>query len=210
MLRTVLWLVVIAPWGPAAARDLEVAAQGPEVSEAAAQGAAYKTPPQALEAKAPTGDALRPDSSVDGAAAAQNGPAAEAAKSNAPRARIPRHPSQRLTPEQALDERVLRLTRALELDEAQQARLREVLTNERRQIMKLRTDNPHPQADRVGPALAILDHTREEIRAMLNEEQKKKYPAPVPRSATTAASADVDYWMRLMQPAPPQGAQAGH
>jgi hypothetical protein len=129
--------------------------------------------------------------------------------SDLPRARGPRRPPQRLTAEQALNERVHRLTQALELNEAQQVRLRAVLTNERQQILKLRTD-PHPEGDQVGAALAILDRTREEIRAMLNEEQKKKYPAAVPRDMTAPANADVDYWMRLTHPAPAQGAGPGH
>jgi hypothetical protein len=115
--------------------------------------------------------------------------------------RGPRH-SQRLTAEQIIDGRVRRLAKALELDEAQQARLREVLRSERQQINSMWRENPHPAADRVGPMLAILDRTREEIRAMLTEEQSKKYPAAVPRGSTAPANADLDYWMRLTQPAP--------
>jgi len=98
----------------------------------------------------------------------------------------------------------------LALDEAQQARLRAVLQSERQQINRVLRDNPQPGADRVGPMLAILDRTREEIRAMLNEEQRKNYPAAVPRDSTAPANVDVDYWMRLTRPAPPEGAVQGN
>jgi len=136
---------------------------------------------------------------------------AEALKRDAPpvRGKGPRHP-QRLTPEQVIDERVRRLATSLDLDETQQGRLRAVLENERRQIQKLRTDDFRPGADRVGPMLAILEKTREEIRGILNEEQRQKYPAPPPQSATAPANADLDYWIRQTQPRPQQGTEQGH
>jgi hypothetical protein len=67
------------------------------------------------------------------------------------------------------------------------------------------TDNPRPGADRVGLTLAILERTREQIRAMLNDEQKKKYPASVTRELI--APADADTWLKLMQPAAGPGAR---
>jgi hypothetical protein len=190
MLRTMLVLAVIALWG-------SVVAQEP----AAAADASLKAP----QAVAPAAEAHQPDDAADGALA-HDGGAPAAVKSDSPRGRGQRHPPQHLTAEQVLNERVNRMTRALELNDAQQARLREVLTNERQQLMKLRTSG----TDRVGPALAILDRTREDIRAMLNEEQKKKYPAVAPRDMTAPASADVDYWMGLTRPATAQGAGPGH
>lgn len=124
-------------------------------------------------------------------------------------AKGPRHP-QRLTPEQVIDARVHRLATSLDLDETQQRRLREVLENERRQIRELRTGNPHPGADRIGPMLAILEKTREEIRAMLTDEQRQKYPASLPQNTTAPANADLDYWIRQTQPGPQQGPEQGH
>jgi hypothetical protein len=183
-----------------AARGADLA-QSPVSDGAAARAAASDTLP--AEAGTPAADSRR-----DGPADETKAPDEAATgipRLDAPplRGRGPRHP-QRLTPEQVIDERIHRLAKILELDEAQQARLREVLRSERRQINSVR-ENPHPGADRVGPMLAILDRTREEIRAMLNEEQRKKYPAAVPRDSTAPATADVDYWMRLTQPAPREG-----
>ena len=150
-------------------------------------------------------DAPRHEVPADGAPV-PDGSATETARPDVPRTRPPRYP-QRLTPEQVIDARVRRLTRSLDLDERQQARLRAVLQNERRQMRKLWIDNPRPAADRVGPALAIIDRTRDEIRAMLNEEQTKKYPAALPRESLGPANADLEHWMRQTQPA--QGAGPG-
>jgi hypothetical protein len=156
--------------------------------------------PEAPGAAGPANEAATPDGSARGAS-----------QEEAPgvRAKGPRHPK-RLTPEQVIDERVRSLTKGLELNEAQQAKLREILQNEHRQLNQVRTASTQAGADRVGMMLAVLERTREEIRAMLNEEQKKKYPAVVPRGSTAPASADLDYWMRRTQPAPPQGTEPGH
>jgi hypothetical protein len=161
-------------------------------------------------AVATAGDAPGRDASTNEATAPE-GSVAAALKEDAPqvKGKAPRHP-QRLTPEQVIDERVRRLATSLDLDETQQGRLREVLVNERREIQRLRTDNAHPGADRIGPMLAILEKTREEIRAMLNDEQRKKYPAPLPQNSTAPANADLDYWIRQTQPRPQPGAEQGH
>lgn len=161
-------------------------------------------------AVATAGEPPGPDVSTNGTTAPEDSTAA-ALKPDAPpvTGRGSRHP-QRLTPEQVIDARVRRLATGLDLDEAQQRRLREVLENERRQIRELRTGNPHPGADRIGPMLAILEKTREEIRAMLTDEQRQKYPAPVPQDSTAPANADLDYWIRQTQPRPQQGAEQSH
>jgi hypothetical protein len=122
------------------------------------------------------------------------------------RARAARHPP-RLTANEALDERVRRLAKSLDLDETQQARLKELLEDERRDIWKVWTENPQPEADRTGPTMAILDGTRDRIRAMLNEQQKKKYPAAVPRDTTGPAHADPEYWLRLTRQQPKPDAE---
>jgi hypothetical protein len=164
------------------------------------QGTTTNASPEATGADGPANEAAT-------AAGAANG----ASQQEAPRVRGkgPRHP-QRLTPEQVIDEQVRSLTKGLELNETQQAKLRAILENEHRQISQVRTGSPQGGADRVGLMLAVLDRTREEIRAMLNEEQRKKYPAAVPRGSTAPASADLDYWMRRTQPPPPQGTEQGH
>jgi hypothetical protein len=93
------------------------------------------------------------------------------------------------------------LARSLDLDASQQARLRELLESQRQQLRQLWADPGVSGTDRVGPTLAIFDRTRDQIRAMLTDEQKKKYPAAAPRELTAPAQADPEHWLRLMQPA---------
>jgi Spy/CpxP family protein refolding chaperone len=111
---------------------------------------------------------------------------------------VPRQARHRSTA-QGFEDRVRRLAKGLDLDAAQEAKLRALLDNERRQIARIRSGGTQPDSERVGATLAVIDHTREEIRAMLNEEQRKKYPAAVPRELLGAPHADVEYWTRLTQ-----------
>ena len=94
---------------------------------------------------------------------------------------------------QSLEYRVQLLTRSLDLDAGQQARLRGLLVSQRDQLMRVRTDPD--LVDRQGAIRAILARTGDGIRAMLNDEQRMKYQTKLPRDATRAGEADVEYWM---------------
>jgi hypothetical protein len=96
---------------------------------------------------------------------------------------------------QSLEYRVRVLTRSLDLDAGQQGRLRRMLEDQRDQLARVRTDPALAPADRQGAVKAILDRTGDRIRAMLNDEQRLKYQAKVPRGVTSAGQADVEYWM---------------
>jgi hypothetical protein len=112
---------------------------------------------------------------------------------------VRRGPVRHLTAAQSIDESVRRLTRGLELDPGQQERLRQILLDQRRQIMRLRSGGSAVSGDATGRMLAIYDQTRARIRAMLNEDQRKKYPAAVPRDQTAPARADLQYWMKIQE-----------
>jgi len=120
---------------------------------------------------------------------AQEPPAAAAA---APQAKS--HPTPHRTPEQAIDANVRRLARGLKLDQEQQGKLREILVDQYAQLMKLRTESA-PGTDRAGVMRAIVDRTRERIREMLSDEQKKQYAPEVPREVTAATRADLEHWL---------------
>jgi hypothetical protein len=108
-------------------------------------------------------------------------------------------PGRHLTAAQSIDESVHRLTRGLDLDPGQQERVRQILVEQRRQIMRLRSGESAVSGDATGRMLAIYDQTRARIRAMLNDEQRKKYPAAVPRDQTAPAQADLQHWMQLQE-----------
>ncbi len=100
-------------------------------------------------------------------------------------------------PDGRLDQRVKLLSVELGLDAQQQAAVRNILLKQREQVMKTWSDGSVPAEFRATATGAISEHTGDAIRALLNEEQKKKYnQARKPREADRdAAPRSVDDWM---------------
>ena len=98
----------------------------------------------------------------------------------------------------ALDQRIALMSAELGLDERQQAQLRDILSNQRLQIMRLWNDTSIPPASRVGATRVISTQTGDQIRAMLTDEQKAKYNQP--RKAHDAAAdpkaRSVEDWIK--------------
>ncbi len=114
---------------------------------------------------------------------------APAAGAHAPRRAVDR----------GIERRVRFLTKVLELDPRQQAELRSLLQRQREQIRRVWSDPSLSAADHVGATRAILDATASRIRALLTEEQRKRYPAPRSPRAPSPAPPDVEYWLRLTE-----------
>ena len=132
------------------------------------------------------------------AATAAPGTTAEVPAPDAPAPRAGHHlPARRLTVAQSIEESVSRLTRGLDLDASQQENLRQILVDQHRRLMKLRSANSGAPADVTSTMLAIYGQTKARIRAMLNDEQKKKYSVDVPRDDLGPAQADLKHWMDL-------------
>lgn len=93
-----------------------------------------------------------------------------------------------------LEERVAMLSKALHLDDTQQAELRRVLADQREEIGRAWSDTSVPAADRVSATQAISDRTADRIRALLNEEQRKQYNPPR-QPHTASARPSVEAWM---------------
>jgi hypothetical protein len=100
-----------------------------------------------------------------------------------------------------LEERVSALSKALELDVTQQARLTKVLEWQREQVRQVWNDPAVPPNYRVAAVHAISDETAAQIRRLLNEEQKYKYK--LPRQPHPAAEGEgrrsVEEWVNAMQ-----------
>jgi hypothetical protein len=92
-----------------------------------------------------------------------------------------------------LEDRVRILTKALDLDPRQQEGLRKILQSQREQVMKAWSDASVAPAYRVAATQAIEDGTADRIRALLNDEQRKKYNPP--RQAHQAPGSGVEEWM---------------
>ena len=108
----------------------------------------------------------------------------------------------------ALDRRIRLLAAELHLDQGQQAAVRRLLLQQREQTLKVWSDETVPSAIRVKATQSVADRTADQIRALLNEEQRKKYIKPHDRDARQdVASGDLESWMQGRAPngaLPPQ------
>jgi hypothetical protein len=109
------------------------------------------------------------------------------------------HPVHR-SPEQVLDERIAALGKSLGLDAGQQAQVRKILLVQRDQLRQVWSDPARSSADRIGASQSINNRTEDQIRAILNEEQRKQYIVSKPTGAAGEhPEHGLDYWMDQMQ-----------
>jgi hypothetical protein len=92
------------------------------------------------------------------------------------------------------------LTHELDLDAAQQQAVRKILLVQREAIKHIRED-PAIAPEDLAPAVRLVgEQTADRIRAVLGEEQKKKYNRRLPDGAlSTQTNADVEGWLRTVQ-----------
>jgi hypothetical protein len=96
-----------------------------------------------------------------------------------------------------LEARVAKLTKALGLDTKQQAGLRKLLQEQREHVQRIWSNESLPAADRIAATRALSMQTSEKIRALLTEEQRKKYAPPQRGDPGNAiGSAHVEDWMK--------------
>ncbi len=103
---------------------------------------------------------------------------------------------------QTLEYRVKLLTTELKLDAGQQLEVRKALEDQRVQIQALWNTAEMPAGQRVNATKVISDKTAERIRALLTEEQRKRYNIErKPRSpGDSAGKPDVEHWMEATRP----------
>ena len=99
-----------------------------------------------------------------------------------------------------LDARVKQLAKSLDLDQQQQAGVKTVLERQQLQARQIQFDPKISGEERIGRFRALQDDTVLRIRALLNDEQKKKYD-PLAHEKQEAGSSDkyVDQWMKTHQ-----------
>jgi len=96
----------------------------------------------------------------------------------------------------SLEARVATLTRALDLDPGQQAAVRRVLLDQRQQVLRIWEAVPSA-ADRVAATQQVSARTADRIRAVLTEEQRKKYDPPAQADpGRTASSVHLEDWLK--------------
>jgi hypothetical protein len=134
---------------------------------------------------------------VEAATALEPEPAAQASVAPA-QAEVaqPGEPGIRHKSVSPLDKRVTLLTKELKLDARQQVQVRKILQEQQAQISRLWSDSSTAPALRVNATQTIGDHTADQIRAILNEEQRQKYVQEHKRTTKVGApGADVQTWM---------------
>jgi hypothetical protein len=106
-----------------------------------------------------------------------------------------------------IDERVKSFAKALDLNETQQEGLKAVLERQQLQARQTQFDSTLSGQERIGKFRALQDDTVLRIRALLNDEQKKKYD-PINHGTQAPGSSDsyVDQWMKYHERSdqPPQ------
>jgi Spy/CpxP family protein refolding chaperone len=86
----------------------------------------------------------------------------------------PRVPQRRFA-RPSIDARAERLARQLNLNEVQQFELKKLLERQRAEVNRLWDDQVVSPIDRVNKLRALHEDTQEQFRALLTEEQRKKY-----------------------------------
>ena len=96
-----------------------------------------------------------------------------------------------------VSDQVKRLAKALDLSETQQSEVKRILGLQQEQSRRIRTDPSIPGADRINRFRALQDRTVVEIRAVLNEDQKKKYnPRALREAQQSSPQLSVEDWMK--------------
>jgi hypothetical protein len=110
----------------------------------------------------------------------------------------PRHETHRRYTRPSLDERVSRFAGSLDLNEAQKAAVKRILEQQRQEILRIRLDPSIVGTAGIDRFRALQESTVDRIRAVLNEEQKKKYNPLAARSIPQTPQPSVEDWLKVM------------
>jgi Spy/CpxP family protein refolding chaperone len=114
---------------------------------------------------------------------------AQDATHSAPAAAAPAQPP-------VLDARTRKFAAALHLTDQQQTELARILAVQRERMRQVWQQQNVPPEYRAGETRAIKDKTEEQIRAILTDEQKKKYFGQRPAESPQASQPELDHWFK--------------
>ena len=111
----------------------------------------------------------------------------------------PSRPTRSFYKRTTLDQRVKRFAKVLDLDESQQTRLKSVLEHQQMQANQIRLDQSLAGVERVSRLRDLQRDAVSQIRALLNDEQKKKYDPLGHEKPTNSSDSYVNDWMKTPQ-----------
>lgn len=110
----------------------------------------------------------------------------------------PRRPTNRSHRRQIIDERVKVFARKMNLNEAQQAAVKEILEQRQQETLRLRRDPSISGSARIERFRALQDNTVQRIRAVLTDEQRQQYdPQAVRRIQPAPQQRSVEDWLKI-------------
>jgi hypothetical protein len=117
----------------------------------------------------------------------------------APASAVPQIQTRRHYSRPGLDERVSQFAKSLDLSEAQQSAVKKILEQRQEQVLRIRDASISGSA-RISQFRALQERTVLQIRAVLNEEQKKKYNPLAARSVPQTPGPSVEDWLKATTP----------
>jgi hypothetical protein len=96
-----------------------------------------------------------------------------------------------------IDDQVKRFAQSMELSQTQQSEVKQILEFKQVQIRRIRLDESLSGDERISRLHDLQDSTVARIRAVLNDEQKKKYdPLAVREAQKGSPQPSVEDWMK--------------
>ena len=113
----------------------------------------------------------------------------------------PRHHASGRYKRPSLDDRVAVLGKNLDLTEAQRSALKKILEQRQQDTLRIR-DSSATGSVRIEQFRALQERTILQIRAILTDEQKKKYDPLIPRTrpAPSTPQRSVEDWLKITTP----------
>jgi hypothetical protein len=99
-----------------------------------------------------------------------------------------------------IDTRVSRLAKNLDLSEEQQSAVKKILEQRLQQTLQIRRDPSISGSARIERFHMLQEATVERIRAVLNDEQKKKYDPMVASHNQRTPERSVEDWLKATAP----------
>jgi hypothetical protein len=122
------------------------------------------------------------------------------AEGQAPGGVVPQRQKRRQHNRPNLDDRVSLFAKSLDLSEAQKSAVKNTLEQRQQQTLRILRDASISGSARTDQLRALQVRTVERIRAILNEEQKKKYDPLATQRIPPTPRPSVEDWLKATTP----------